>query len=259
MKKKNHFLVLSHYTGIKKGSILFLFFLLIHTVSAQYADTMTYHVKAQLAGVFNKTNTTKSFLANNGLQYNMSKERTSINWNGSWIYGKQNGGITNNDFSSIFDYNFFHKKKHAYVWGFAAYDKSYSLKIIDRIQAGAGLGYKLVDTKVLLLDLSDGIIYENSDLDQSADLTARDIETFRNSLRLKYTFNYSTVLVLHGSNYWQQSVETRDDYIIKCYNTLNIKVRKWLSISVVMNYNKINITQRENFLLTYGLTFDKTF
>lgn len=239
--------------------VFFLLFFISHSAFSQYADTITYRLKAQLSGVFNKTNTTKSFLANNGMQYSMTREHTSFNWNGSWIYGKQNGAITNNDFSSIMDYNLYNKKERFYGWGFAAYDKSFSLKIVNRLQAGLGVGYIFVDNSKLNVNVSEGIIYENSDLDQTSDPNVMDIETFRNSLRLKYTLNLNKIVVLHGSNYWQQSLQKEEDYIIKSMNSLNVKIRQWISISVVMNYNKINITQRENFMLTYGLTFDKTF
>lgn len=131
-------MVLKKYIGF----FLLLFFI-SNSAFSQYADTMTYHVKAQLSGVFNKTNTTKSFLANNSMQYSMTRVHTSFNWNGNWIYGKQNGIITNNDFSSIMDYNLYNKKERFYAWWFGAYDKSYSLKIINRLQGGFGLGYIL--------------------------------------------------------------------------------------------------------------------
>lgn len=259
MKKKGILYILNS-TGLKKNvCVILLLFFMSGSAFAQYADTMTYHIKAQLAGVFNKTNTTQSFIANNGIQYSMSRVHTSFNWNGNWIYGKQNGNLTNNDFSSIMDYNLYNKKKRLYAWWFAAYDKNFSLKIINRLQGGFGLGYIFVDNTVLNLNVSEGIIYENSNLDQTADPKVMDIETFRNSLRLKYTLNLNKIVILHGSNYWQQSLESKEDYIIKSMNSLNVKIRQWLSISVIMNYNKINITQRENFMLTYGLTFDKTF
>jgi len=259
VKNKDHLFIFNLAMLKKNTSVFLILFFISRSVFAQYEDTMTYHIKAQLAGVANRTNTTRSFIANNGIQYSMTRVHTSFNWSGNWIYGKQNGGITNNDFSSIMDYNLYNKKKRLYGWWFAAYDKSYSLKIIDRLQAGLGLGYIFVDNSKLNINVSEGIIYENTDLDQTSDPNVMDIETFRNSLRLKYTINLNTIIVLHGSNYWQQSIEKEDDYIIKAYNTLNVKIRQWLSISVVMNYNKINITQRENFMLTYGLTFDKTF
>jgi len=243
----------------KVAAVLFLLFLVCLTAYSQYADTMTYSAKAQLAGVFNKTNTTKSFLANNNLRFSMMKKHTAVNWYGSWIYGKQNAGLTNNDVSLNSDYNIYDKNQRIYAWGFAAYDKSYSLKIINRFQGGFGFGYELLNSTVLSLNLSDGIIYENSNLDQSADPTVKDIETFRNSLRLKYALIVTKIIELRGSNYWQQSVENKGDYVIKANNTLNVKLKKWLSITVVMTYNRINITQRENFLLTYGLTFDKSF
>lgn len=259
MKKKNRSYIFNFARLKRNVWVLFLLFFISNSACAQYADTMTYHVKAQFAGVLNKTNTTQSFIANNGIQYSMTRVHTSFNWNGNWIYGKQNSKLTNNDFSSIMDYNLYNKHKRLYVWWFAAYDKNYSLKIINRLQGGFGLGYVFVDNAVLNLNVSEGIIYENSNLDQTADPKVMDIETFRNSLRVKYTLNLNKIVVLHGSNYWQQSVEKRDDYILKSMNSLNVKIKQWLSISVIMNYNKINITQRENFILTYGLTFDKLF
>jgi hypothetical protein len=67
------------------------------------------------------------------------------------------------------------------------------------------------------------------------------------------------IITLKGSNYWQESLKQENDYILKFTNSLDFKIKKWLSLTIATTYNKINITSRENFLLTYGLTFDKSF
>jgi hypothetical protein len=67
------------------------------------------------------------------------------------------------------------------------------------------------------------------------------------------------LVVIDGSNFLQSSVNNGNDYIIKSVTSVSVKLRKWISLTSSLNYNKMNITSRENLLLTYGLTLDKYF
>ena len=244
---------------LNRISILFLFFMYTQYALAQYDDTAVYYVKANLTGVYNKTNTTESFLTNNSLRFAVSKKRTICNAYGSWVFGKQKTGLTNDDYNAAADFNVYNNNQLFFLWGYGAYDDSYSLKIDSRVQVGSGIGYDILKSTVLSLSLSDGVIYEYNNYAQSTDPIYNDFETFRNSFRVKYLLYVNKVIKLRGSNYWQQSLSSESDYIFKFTNSLEFKIKKWLSLTVATTYNKINRTSRENFLLTYGLTFDKTF
>ncbi len=182
-----------------------------------------------------------------------------MNFIASWIYGQQQKKLlTNNDFTSTFDINFYDKKKRFYYWGLADFDASYSLKINQRYQAGAGVGYNILKDTNAYLNLSDGILYEKSDLSDTVS-THHQYETFRNSFRLRYHFIIWKVLVLDGTNFYQNSLSHRDDYIIKLNNSLSVKLKKWLAITTSVIYNKVSRTQSESFLLNYGITIEKYF
>lgn len=253
------FIQSAHTFWLKRISILFLFFVCAQYAHAQYDDTAVYYVKATLTGVYNKTNTTESYLANNALRFSVSKKRSIFNTFGNWVYGKQKTGLTNNDFNLSSDFNVYNNKQVLFLWGYGAYDNSYSLKIDSRLQVGFGLGYDILKSIILSLSLSNGLIYEYNNYAPSIDPIYNDSEVLRNSFRLKYTLYVHKVVKLRGSNYWQQSLESAVDYNLKFTNSMEFKIKKWLSLTVATTYNKVNRTSKENFLLTYGLTFDKTF
>ncbi|WP_299255607.1 DUF481 domain-containing protein [uncultured Cytophaga sp.] len=240
-------------------SSIFIFIVSITAVSAQYADTAVYYVKGSLTGIYNKTNTAESFLANNSLRFSVSKKNMLFNSLGSWAYGKQTAGLTNDDYNVSTDFNLYNKKQIFFAWGYSAYDKSYSLKINSRLQIGAGIGYDVLKSSLMSISLSDGFVYEYNDYFPNADVSFRDSETLRNSFRAKYTLYVNKIITIRGNNIWQQSLKKENDYILKFTNSLDFKIKKWLSITIATTYNKINSTSRENFLLTYGLTFDKSF
>ena len=212
-----------------------------------------------MTGIYNKTNTTESYLANNALRFSVSKKRTIFNAIGSWAYGKQNTGVTNDDYNVSTDFNIYNDEQVFFAWGYTAYDKSYSLKIHSRLQSGIGIGYDILKSTVMSISLSDGFVYEYNDYLPNADINFKDSEVVRNSFRLKYTVYVNKVITIRGSNFWLQSLRNEEDYILKFNNSLDYKIKKWLSLTISTTYNKLNTTSRENFLLTYGVTFDKSF
>lgn len=244
------------------GIILLLFLPLISLAqtadSAKVKDTVMYYLKGTTTGSINKTNDGKTFISNNNLKFNIIKSTMNLNSSNSWIYGAQTAGLTNNDFSSALDFNMFRSKRKVYYWGLATYDKSFSLRINNRVQTGIGIGYTFINTLIASISLSDGFIYEYNDLYKTQESNA-DYETVRNSLRLKYRFSFKDVVILDGMHFWQPSVFDIEDYIIKSNSTISIKLKTWLSITTAIIYNKVNATNKETLLVNYGLTFEKTF
>lgn len=244
---------------LNRISILFLFFVYTLQLQAQYDDTAVYYLKANLTGVYNKTNTTESYLTNNSTRFAASKKNARLNTYVGWVYGKQIAGLTNNDFNVASDFNVYNKSQVVFIWGYGSYDKSYSLKIDSCVQIASGLGYDILKSTIFSLSLIDGLVYEFNNYAPSADPIYNDSETFRNSFRVNYILYMNKIIKLRGRNYWQQSLESWTDYNLKFTSSLEFKIKKWLSLTIVTTYNKVNITSREKFLLTYGQTFDKSF
>ncbi|ACU63235.1 DUF481 domain-containing protein [Chitinophaga pinensis] len=228
------------------------------TASAQFSDSVHYYGKFASMGSINTTQDGRAYLLNNSFKVGVSKKKISLNGSGGWIYGQQDGTLTNNDFASALDFSLFRSVRQIYYWGLATYDKSYSLKINDRFQGGAGIAYNLLDSKKAYLSLSDGLLFETSNL--FLEDTIPDIyHTFRNSFRLLYKFVIHDIVVIDGAHFLQNSLSLGRDFNIKSTSNLSILLNKWLSITATLTYNKLNRTGRENLLFNYGLTVEKYF
>ena len=252
-----HFFVFKTSLTMNKA---LLFFCLLYTQSsiAQFNDSTNHHFSFSTSGVINKTKETSSYVLNTGASYGISKKKISQNTSATWIYGKQQDKLSNNDVSVNADLDYLRDVRKLYYWALANFDESYSLKINYRFQAGAGIGYNLIKEKDLNLILSDGFLYETNDLTDP--VLGKDIyQTIRNSFRVKYHWQLKDILVLEGSHFIQPSLLSLKDYIIKSNSTLTLKLNKWLGINTSFTFNKISRTNRQNLLFTYGLAVDKYF
>ncbi len=240
-----------------------LFQILLVTIAypafAQFTDSTNYFVRYASTGIVNRTNDNNSYVLNNQLRFSVYRKNISLNTNNAWIFGKQNGSVTNNDFMSTLDFDLYKTKKHLYYWGLVNYEKSLSLKITNRLQTGLGVGLYLIDRDDFVIQLSDGILYETSELSAQEGIAASDYETFRNSFRLKFRFVFKDAITLDGVDFLLHSVSDRKDYILRSTTNLSVKLLKWISLTTSVTYNKIRKTGRENFLLNYGLTIEKYF
>jgi len=238
--------------------VIVIIILVSHQAKAQFNDTTHYHVALTPTGSINRTNDGDTYLLNNALKFNIKKNDVTFDFINSWIYGKQNKTLTNNDYSSALDFDLFKTFPHFFYWGLVNYNTSYSLKINDQLLAGAGIAYSFIDNKTAYLNLSDGVLYDKSDL--ILPNTQRDIyHTYRNSLRLMFRINIKDVVVLDGANFIQNSFERKNDYIIRTTTNLSFKIQKWLSLTTSLNYARQNRTASENLLFTYGLSLEKYF
>jgi len=224
----------------------------------QFKDSANYHFSFSTSGVINKTKETSSYVLNNLAAFNINKKKITQNTEVSWIYGKQQEKLSNNDLSINADLDYLKNVNSLYYWSLINFDKSYSLKINYRFQSGAGIGYTVFKDPGFNLLLSDGFVYETSDLTDP--VLGKDIyQTIRNSFRIKYRWELKNLLILEGSHFLQPSLLSLKDYIIKSNSTLTLKLNKWLGISASLSYNKISRTNRENLLMTYGVTVDRYF
>ncbi|MDQ6814160.1 MAG: DUF481 domain-containing protein [Bacteroidota bacterium] len=241
-----------------KTALLVILIISSFGCKAQFNDSIFHYISYAATGIINKTNNNSSFVLSNMFRYGLHKKNIRLNSTNSWIYGTQRHGLTNNDFTSTLDFNLYKTIPHFYYWGLGNYEKSYSLKIIDRLQAGVGAAYNLVDTRNAAINISDGILYEASNL-QINDTVTNAYQTFRNSLRFRYHFSCGDLIVFDGLHFYQNSLSDGSDYIIKSINNLTFKIRKWLGFTTSATYNRNQRTNRENLLITFGLTAEKYF
>jgi len=234
------------------------FLFLYQTSFAQFTDSTNYVVNYSSTGSLNNTNDGKSYLLNNGLKFGVRKKSVSLNFNNKWIYGKQNRQLTNNDFSSSLDFNLYKTLPHFFYWGLVNYSTSKSLKVNNQLLAGAGIAYSIYDREDAYLNISDGILFDSSDL--TLDNEIRDVyHTYRNSLRLSFRFVISKMIIVNSSSYFQSSLSNGSDYIMKSDSSLAFKVNQWLSLTTAFNFNRVARTDRQNSLLSYGLSFERYF
>lgn len=241
---------------------IFFLFLLIYLytpVAAQFSDSTNYYINYAASGNINKTNDGTAYLFNNTLRFNISKKNLDFTTTNSYVYGENNNTKTNNDFYSIADLNFLRKKQRLYYWALANFEKSFSLKINRRFQGGGGVAYKVVDRENVDVTVSDGILYELSDLRETDKYGRNEYETFRNSFRIKFYLKIKESLTINTTDFLQNSLSDKDDYIIKSITTLAFRLNKWLSLTTTANYNRLNLTGTENLLITYGLSMEKYF
>jgi hypothetical protein len=226
--------------------------------SAQFNDSVFHYIGFNAAGIRNKTTDASSYVLTNALKFNINKEKIALNAGAAWVYGRQNSKLINNDFSASADFNLRPHSHRFYYWGLANYDKNYSLKINNRLQAGLGAAYNFGSRPDASLNISEGVLYEATSLDLAGG--TKDVyHTFRNSFRLRYRFVIYKIIILEGTNFLQNSLSYRQDYIIKATNGLSVKLNKWLNLTFSSAYNNLKRTGRQNLLLTFGLTAEKYF
>ena len=243
---------------MRKTLVSFITLLYSQISFAQFNDSIHHHFSFASTGIINKTNNISSYILNNSVGFSIDRKKISQNTAASWIYGKQQKILSNDDLSIYADLDYLKKVRKLYYWALVNFDESYSLKINYRFQSGVGVGYTILKEPDLNLVLSDGLMYETSDLTDP--LLGKDIyQTIRNSFRIKYHWAIKNVLILEGSHFIQPSLLSLKDYILKSNSALTVKLNKWLGINATVSYNKISRTERENLLITYGLTVDKYF
>lgn len=192
------------------------------------------------------------------MNLNYRKKPLDIGWNTKWLYGKQQNALVNNDITSLLDFSLYKSFKNFYYWGLCFYNKSYSLRINNQMQTGIGVAYIVINNTHFKLNLSEGILYDYSDV--SLQDTVRDVYgTLRNSFRLQARYHFQEIFNFSGTFYIQNSLQYRRDIIYKGDVDLAIRLKKWLSLTAKLTYNKFERTRRENLFVTYGFTIDQYF
>jgi hypothetical protein len=168
---------------MRKIITLFYFLFLSLSSFSQFDDTTHHYFRFGATGVINRTNDSKSSVFANKLGFSTKGKTVATNTGATWLYGVQDDELTNNDFSAHADIEFGKGVHKLYYWALVNYDKSFSLKINDRVQAGAGIGYDFIDSPYLKINVSDGILYEYGNIQDPVNDHIM-YNTARNSFRL---------------------------------------------------------------------------
>jgi hypothetical protein len=232
--------------------------------SAHHTDTAHFHYNYSGTGTLNNTNYMGSYIFDNVLKLSLLKQSSALNFTNSWVYGRQNSVLTNNDFTSSLDLGIYKTLKHFYYWALTNYTTSISLLINNQLQAGLGPGYNLIDKKKAVLLVSEGAIYERGDLYDSlyggttGDIYQHDrYHTFRNSFHLLYHWVIQDRYIFDGSGFMQNSFSKWSDYNLRVTGSISIKLKKWLSFTTSAVYNEFTRTRSRNTLLTFGLSVQR--
>ncbi|WP_207515667.1 DUF481 domain-containing protein [Longitalea luteola] len=229
------------------------------TALAQFSDTVNYYINFSGTGNLNRTNTGTTYLLNNSLRFQADKKKFSINSMASHVYGRNPALKTNDDVLAILNLDILKGVQKFYYWGLTGFEKSFSLKVDSRFQAGAGVGYSFINSEKTNLEISDGFLFETADLSVPDKNGRTSYQTVRNSLRLKYRFIIKDIVTIDGVNFFQPALSEAGDYILKLNTSVSLKLYKWLNFTTAFNYNRQNITSTENLLLSYGLMLERYF
>jgi hypothetical protein len=177
---------------------------------------------------------------------------------GKWLYGRHDSELSNNDLLSAIDIDLQASLPHFYYWGLFNFLSSYSLRVNSQLQVGLGVAYNAIDRKNITLNLSEGLIYEYSNIILE-DSTEEHYNTMRNSFRVKLKFQAGMYLNFGATVFYQPSLEYAGDHIIRSETRLGIKIRKWLSLTTGLTYNEISRNRTRNLLLSYGVILEHYF
>ena len=240
------------------GVLLAVLTLYVPQALAQFNDSVHHYAGLIANGTINKTNGASTYLTNQSAKFSIKRKSVILNASGSWIYGQQQEKLTNNDVNAAFNCDVNTPVKDAYYWGLATYTSSYSLKIINQYQVGAGLAMDVINKEKFVLNISDGLLYEQSDIFLQDTIRDR-YNTFRNSFRIMVRLSLNDMVRFNTTTFVQNSLSSSSDYIFKSTSGLDVKVLRWLLLNCTYSYNKFNRTGKENTLFTYGLRVEHYF
>jgi hypothetical protein len=227
----------------------------LHTFARQ-TDTLHQYLNLTTTGTYNQTEITRSYLFSNSLNYSINKKTIKSDLQSRWLFGKQEELLVNNDLYNSLYLNWYNSVPNFNYWLLLNYNSIFSLKINNQLQYGLGVAYNLIHRSSIVLNISDGLIHEYSDI-YLVNAERSIYAVFRNSLRLQIRFGLGDRLNVSSVAFLQNSLKDQNDYILKEEGTLSYKLKTWLSLSVKFTYDRMNLTARENIFLTYGLTFER--
>lgn len=243
------------------GILILFAFIVLPTYAEETEPQKTYYhtIKFNAGGNYSSASFDKiSMMYNTALGYSIEKNNLALNANTDWVYELQNKELAKNDFGFGLDFNYyFNDSKRFYAWGLNNYQSAYSLKINHQYQAGAGLAYQIIDLPYFFLRVSDGFLWETSNIIESEEALLYD--TWRNSFRLQVRSKVADRLNFKFTGFWQPSIIDFNDQLIKINSQLLINIWKQLDLKIEGQYNLVTKTEKENLLISYGFSYQLKF
>ena len=175
--------------------------------------------------------------------------------NPSFVYGKQNGILTEREYFGDLRTTF-RSDKRLYYLAFGSYERSNLRQINRRLTAAAGMGYKILDRKRAYVSITDVLLHESTDF---AELN--DVSIYRNSMRLfgEYTVDSDRIKITHTAFY--QPALGRYNVRWNASLSIQIKLTEVVSLRSTMAnaYESLVVPGRQNndFRFTVGLVYER--
>jgi hypothetical protein len=243
-------------SSMLKGTLTLAITILCFSSFAQFNDSTRYYLGYSLTGSYNKNHLNTSFVLSNSLQFKHKAEDLLYNLNLRHVLGKQQYRTVNNDFTGLFDVNRFLFFPGFYTWGLASYSSLFSVNVDHQVQIGAGIAYNLVNKKRFKLNLSDGIIYDFSQI-RVSDSIPLTYGTYRNSVRLQVKLFVKEFFTLQSAVYVQHSLKTSHDMIIRGEGELILHLSDVIKGNMKVQYNQFSLTEQKSLFITWGILLNK--
>ena len=166
-------------------------------------------------------------------------DRSSVKAKGNILYSESNNESSANKYDIELDYNYMLNQK-AYAYFGVNYLKDQFSDYDYRLNAGPGLGYKLLDNKEQTIDLQGGLdyardLYSNGIKDEYVASRAEINYRYKinDNLKFKQMFNYLV------------SLENNDKYFMASDTSLSVKMTDNLSLGVSYRIDYVNETTKE--------------
>lgn len=116
-------------------------------------------------------------------EISLNTKKLQFETNPRFTFGEQNTNLAERDFFVDLNTSIFHRKK-VYLFGLGAYEFSNLRGILERILAGGGIGWHVIQKNNFQLSISNAVFFENTDF-----IRRTDFSTWRNSTRLKLKYS----------------------------------------------------------------------
>ena len=177
----------------------------------------------------------------------------SVVTNPRFTYGKQNGVLAERDsyvdlFVDVF------KKHRTYLFGLGILENSNLRRIDLRKMVGAGLGFRMINSKNNHLTLTNAIVYESTNFREIATVT-----TIRNSFRIKgkHSFLQDKVRLNHVT-FIQPALNDRSNLRWNAIFSIELPLNKYITLRTSFEnfYESVVETshKRNDSRLTFGIS-----
>ncbi|TAG01129.1 MAG: DUF481 domain-containing protein [Cytophagia bacterium] len=116
-------------------------------------------------------------------EISLNTKKVQFETNPRFTFGEQNTNLAERDFFVDLNTSIFHQKK-VYLFGLGAYEFSNLRGILERILAGGGLGWHIIQKNNFQLSISNAVFFETTNF-----IRRTDFSTWRNSTRLKLKYS----------------------------------------------------------------------